>query len=171
MTQFDYESLSPIHRALFDGTRTIIFKSFSVHTGEFMMNCEFYRESKLMEGCFQTLEDVLLTIERGWSIIFQMELPSKDDSKPFAQYDLGVSLVRDLKEVRRVIITMSLISQESYAAQSVSFFPEGDGKSTIFTRVNGNLIEAPATDDEVAETILSFIATNVPTELCTMMPL
>ena len=171
MTQFDYESLSPIHRALFDGTRAIIFKSFSVHTGEFMMNCEFYRESKLMEGCFQTLEDVLLTTGRGWSIIFQMELSSKDDSKPLAQYDLGVSLIRDLKDVRRVIVTMSLISQESYATQSVSFFPEGDGESTVFTRVNGNLIEAPATDDEVAETILSFIVTNVPTELCTMMPL
>ena len=171
MTQFDYESLSLIHRALFDGTRAIIFKSFSVHTGEFMMNCEFYRESKLMEGCFQTLEDVLLTTDCDWSIIFQMELLGKDDSKSFVQCDLGVSLVRDLKDVRRVIITMSLISQESCATQSVSFFPEGDGESTIFTRVNGNLIEAPATDEEVAESILSFIVQNIPTELCTMMPL
>lgn len=171
MTQLNYESLSPIHRALFDGIRAIIFKSFSVHTSEFMMNCEFYRESKLMEGCFQTLEDVLLTTECGWSIIFQMEPLGKDDSKLLAQYDFGVSLVRDLKDLKRAIVTMSLISQEKYATQGFSFCPKDDSETTIFTRINGNLEEIPSTKEDVAESILSFIATNVPTELCTMMPL
>ena len=87
------------------------------------------------------------------------------------QYDLGVSLVRDQKHLACAIVTLSLISQEKCVTQAVSFFPEGDGAPAIFIREDGNLVETPATNEEVAETILSFIATNVPTELCTMMPL
>lgn len=74
MTRDDYDNLNSIHRALFDGTRSIIFKSFSIHTGAFSMNCELCGETKLMDGCFQALEDVLLTTDCAWNIIFQMEL-------------------------------------------------------------------------------------------------
>lgn len=171
MTRDYYDNLDPIHRALFDGTRSIIFKSFSIHTGAFTMNCELCGETQLLNGCFQALEDVLLTTDCAWNIIFQMELPNKKDGKESVKYDLGVSLIRDLKDLKRAIVTMSLISQEKYATQGFSFCSEGDGESTIFTRVNGDLEEIPSTKEDVAELILSFIVTNVPTELCTMMPL
>lgn len=171
MTRDDYDNLDPIHRALFDGARSIIFKSFSIHTSAFAMNCELCGETKLLNGCFQALEDVLLTTDCAWNIIFQMELPNKKDGEEPVKYDLGVSLVRDLKDLKRAIVTMSLISQEKYATQGFSFSPEGDGESTIFTRIDGNLVEVPSTKEEVVEGILSFVATNVPTELCTMMPL
>ena len=171
MTRDDYDNLNSIHRALFDGTRSIIFKSFSIHTGAFSMNCELCGETKLMDGCFQALEDVLLTTDCAWNIIFQMELPNKKDGKKPVEYDLGVSLIRDLKDLKRAIVTMSLISQEKYATHGFSFCPEGDSETTIFTRINGNLEEIPSTKEDVAESILSFIVTNVPTELCTMMPL
>ena len=171
MTRDDYDNLDPIHRALFDGVRSIVFKSFSIHTGAFEMNCELCGETKLMDGCFQTLEDVLLTTDCAWNIIFQMELPNKKDGKKPVEYDLGVSLVRDLKDLKRAIVTMSLISQEKYATHGFSFCPEGDSETTIFTRINGNLEEITSTKEDVAESILSFIATKVPTELCTMMPL
>ena len=171
MTRNDYDNLNPIHRALFDGARAVIFKSFSIHTGAFSMNCELCGETKLMDGCFQALEDVLLTTDCAWNIIFQMELPNKKDGKKPVEYDLGVSLIRDLKDLKRAIVTMSLISQEKYATQGFSFCPEGDSETTIFTRINGNLEEIPSTKEDVAESILSFIVTNVPTELCTMMPL
>ena len=171
MTVEDYDDLTPIHRALFDGARSVVFKSFSIHTGEFSMNCEFNRETKLMEGCFKTLEDVFLTTNQGWNIVFHMELPMKEVGVAPIQYDLGVSLVRDQKHLACAIVTLSLISQEKCVTQAVSFFPEGDDAPAIFTREDGNLVETPATNEEVAETILSFIVTNVPTELCTMMPL
>lgn len=171
MTRDDYDNLDPIHRALFDGTRSIIFKSFSIHTGAFEMNCELCGETKLLNGCFQALEDVLLTTDCAWNIIFQMELPNKKDGKKPVEYDLGVSLIRDLKDLKRAIVTMSLISQEKYATHGFSFCPEGDSETTIFTRINGNLEEIPSTKEDVAESILSFIATNIPTELCAMMPL
>lgn len=175
MTQSDYDNLNPIQRALFEGIRSIIFKSFSVHTGIFCMNCEFYGETKLMEGCFQTLEDVLLTTDCAWNIIFQMDLPNKRDDKEPVKYDLGVSLVRDLKDLKRAIVTLSLISQEGYGTHGFAFYPEGDGKPSIrtidLTKIEDNVKETPATNEEVAESILSFIVTNVPTELCTMMPL
>lgn len=171
MTRDDYDNLDLIHRALFDGIRSVIFKSFSIHTGAFSMNCELCGETKLMDGCFQALEDVLLTTDCAWNIIFQMELPNKKDGKKPVEYDLGVSLIRDLKDLKRAIVTMSLISQEKYATHGFSFCPEGDSETTIFTRINGNLEEIPSTKEDVAESILSFIATNVPTELCTMMPL
>lgn len=171
MTRDDYDNLNSIHRALFDGTRSIIFKSFSIHTGAFSMNCELCGETKLMDGCFQALEDVLLTTDCAWNIIFQMELPNKKDGKKPVEYDLGVSLIRDLKDLKRAIVTMSLISQEKYATHGFSFCPEGDSETTIFARINGNLEEITSTKEDVAESILSFIATNVPTELCTMMPL
>lgn len=171
MTRDDYDNLNSIHRALFDGTRSIIFKSFSIHTGAFSMNCELCGETKLMDGCFQALEDVLLTTDCAWNIIFQMELTNKKDGKKPVEYDLGVSLIRDLKDLKRAIVTMSLISQEKYATHGFSFCPEGDSETTIFTRINGNLEEIPSTKEDVAESILSFIVTNVPTELCTMMPL
>jgi hypothetical protein len=171
MTRDDYDNLDLIHRALFDGIRSVIFKSFSIHTGAFSMNCELCGETKLMDGCFQVLEDVLLTTDCAWNIIFQMELPNKKDGKKPVEYDLGVSLIRDLKDLKRAIVTMSLISQEKYATHGFSFCPESDSETTIFTRINGNLEEIPSTKEDVAESILSFIATNVPTELCTMMPL
>lgn len=171
MTLNDYDNLDPIHRALFDGARAVIFKSFSIHTGAFSMNCELCGETKLMDGCFQALEDVLLTTDCAWNIIFQMELPNKKDGKKPVEYDLGVSLIRDLKDLKRAIVTMSLISQEKYATHGFSFCPEGDSETTIFTRINGNLEEIPSTKEDVAESILSFIATNIPTELCAMMPL
>ena len=171
MTRDDYDNLNSIHRALFDGIRSVIFKSFSIHTGAFSMNCELCGEIKLMDGCFQALEDVLLTTDCAWNIIFQMELPNKKDGKKPVEYDLGVSLIRDLKDLKRAIVTMSLISQEKYATHGFSFCPEGDSETTIFTRINGNLEEIPSTKEDVAESILSFIVTNVPTELCTMMPL
>lgn len=171
MTLNDYDNLDPIHRALFDGARAVIFKSFPIHTGAFSMNCELCGETKLMDGCFQALEDVLLTTDCAWNIIFQMELPNKKDGKKPVEYDLGVSLIRDLKDLKRAIVTMSLISQEKYATHGFSFCPEGDSETTIFTRINGNLEEIPSTKEDVAESILSFIATNIPTELCAMMPL
>ena len=171
MTRDDYDNLDPIHRALFDGVRSIIFKSFSIHTGAFEMNCKLCGETKLLSGCFQALEDVLLTTDCAWNIIFQMELPNKKNGEEPVKYDLGVSLIRDIKDLKRAIVTMSLISQEKYATQGFSFSPEGDGESTIFTRIDGNLVEIPSTKEEVVEGILSFVATNVPIELCTMMPL
>lgn len=171
MTRDDYDNLDPIHRALFDGTRSCVFKSFSIHTSAFAMNCELCGETKLLNGCFQALEDVLLTTDCAWNIIFQMELPNKKNGEKPVKYDLGVSLVRDLKDVNRAIVTISLISQENYVTQGFSFCPKGDAETTIFTRINGNLEEIPSTKEDVAELILSFIATNVPTELCTMMPL
>ena len=171
MTRNDYDNLDPIHRALFDGTRAVIFKSFSIHTGAFEMSCKLCGETKLLNGCFQALEDVLLTTDCTWNIVFQMELPNKKDGEEPVKYDFGVSLVRDLKDLKRAIVTMSLISQEKYVTQGFSFSPEGDGESTIFTRIDGSLVEVPSTKEEVVEGILSFVATNVPTELCTMMPL
>lgn len=171
MTRDDYDNLDPIHRALFDGIRSVIFKSFSIHTCAFEMNCKLCGETQLLNGCFQALEDVLLTTDCAWNIIFQMELPNKKDGEEPVKYDLGVSLVRDLKDLKRAIVTMSLISQEKYTTQGFSFSPEGDGESTIFTRIDGNLVEVPSTKEDVVEGILSFVATNVPTELCTMMPL
>ena len=154
MTRDDYDNLDPIHRALFDGARSIIFKSFSIHTCAFSMNCELCGETKLMDGCFQTLEDILLTTDCAWNIIFQMELPNKKDGKKPVEYDLGVSLVRDFKDLKRAIVTMSLISQEKYATQGFSFCPEGDSETTIFTRINGNLEEIPSTKEDVAESSL-----------------
>ena len=171
MTRDDYDNLDPIHRALFDGIRSVIFKSFSIHTCAFEMNCKLCGETKLLNGCFQALEDVLLTTDCAWNIIFQMELPNNKDGKEPVKYDLGVSLIREFKDLKRAIVTMSLISQEKYATQGFSFCPEGDSETTIFMRINGNLEEIPSTKEDVAESILSFIVTNVPTELCTMMPL